>query len=179
MGTTRDPLFRNGYPVIRYILDVADGPAGIWTTNRPILILAALALVVGIAFLIIFFFSLTAKPPVVTHDSDWILESYQDSTGILIPVIDTTDVIVRFSNDGNLSGTAGCNTFSAIYIQYGKQIAITPPVQTRLSCPAPGIMQQESAFLSDLSHAASLQKGGTGMKVLNNESRVILIFRQS
>ena len=158
---------------------MADDPDGIWTTNRPIMILAALALVVGVAFLIIFLFSLTAKPPVVTHDSDWSLESYQDSTGILIPVIDNTEITARFSTDGNLSGTAGCNSYSAVYLLYGKQIAITPPVQTKKSCTAPGIIQQETAFLADLSHAASLQKGGTGMKILNNESRVILIFRQA
>jgi heat shock protein HslJ len=143
------------------------------------MILAIFAIAVGMAFLAIFLFTISAKPPVVTQDSYWILESYHDATGILIPVIDNTEVTARFGDDGILSGTAGCNRYSAAYLVRGKQLAITPPrVQTQLSCLVPGIMEQESAFLADLPSAASLQTGGTKMKVLNNESRVILSFRQ-
>lgn len=149
------------------------------TRNRHVMILAILILAVCVAILAIFLFTISVKPPVVSQDSYWILESYRDSTGILIPVIDNTETTAQFGRDGILSGTSGCNRYSTAYLANGKQIAIVPPrLQTQQLCPAPGIMQQESAYLADLSSAAYFQTGGTGMKVLNNESRVILSFRQ-
>ena len=153
--------------------------AGTGTRNWHVVILIFLILAVSVAILAIFLFTISVKPPVVTQDSFWVLESYRDSTGILIPVIDNAGITARFGGDGILSGTSGCNRYSAAYLVQGKQIAIVPPrLQTQLLCPTPGIMQQESAFLADLSSASYLQTGGTGMKVLNNESRVILSFRK-
>jgi heat shock protein HslJ len=153
--------------------------AGTDTGNRYVKILAILILAVSVVILAIFLFTISVKQPEVTQDSYWVLESYRDSTGILIPVIDNTGITGRFGGDGILSGTSGCNNYSTAYLVQGKKIAIVPPrLQTQLLCPAPGIMQQESAFLADLSSASYLQTGGTGMKVLNNESRVILSFRQ-
>jgi heat shock protein HslJ len=153
--------------------------AGTDTGNRYVRILGILILAVSVVILAIFLFSISVKPPEVTHDSYWVLESYRDSTGILIPVIDNTGITARFGADGILSGTSGCNNYSAAYLVQGKQIVIVPPrLQTQQICPAPGIMQQESAYLADLSSAVYLQTGGAGMKALNNESRVILSFRQ-
>ncbi len=154
--------------------------AGTDTGNRFIRILAILVLAVSVVILAIFLFTISVKPPEVNQDSYWVLESYRDSTGILIPVIDNAGITARFGGNGILSGTSGCNRYSTAYLVQGKQIAIVPPrLQTRLLCPEPGIMQQESAFLADLSSAAYLQTGGTGMKLLNNESRIILSFRQA
>lgn len=157
---------------------MADTPAVPGPKNRYLNVLALLALVIGVALLAIFLFTLSVKPPVVSQDASWVLESYRDPTGILIPVIDGAGITARFSSNGTLSGSAGCNQYTTAYLSSGKQVAIASPrLLTRLTCPLPGIMGQESAFLADLSQAASLQTGGTGMKVLNNESRVILTFR--
>ncbi|MDO9323354.1 MAG: META domain-containing protein [Methanoregula sp.] len=155
-----------------------DPAAGTRTTNRYITILVILGIAVSVAFLFIFLITLPQKPPAVTHETTWTLESYRDSTGILIPVIDGNAITARFGTDGNLSGTTGCNAYSAAYVIYGKKIAVTPPVQTHISCPSPGIMPQETAYLADLSRVAFLQAGGEGMKILDNESRVILTFSQ-
>lgn len=153
-----------------------DLTAGIRAQDRYVMIMVILGIAVCVVIMGLFLMNLSAKPPVVTHESYWILESYRDSTGILLPVIDGTEITAQFGNDGNLSGTSGCNTYSAAYLIYGKQIAVTPPVSTHQSCSAPGIMQQESAFLTDLPRAAYLQTGGNGMKVLNNESKILLTF---
>lgn len=148
------------------------------TKNRPLKILALIAIVVGVVVLVIFLINFTTKPPLVVHDSDWVLESYRDSTGVLIPVIGGTDITARFSNTGILSGRSGCNNYSAAYLIVGKQIVVSPPSQTIMHCPLPGIMQQESAFLADLPKAAFLETGGNGMKILNNQSKVILTLRE-
>jgi len=153
--------------------------AGTGTRNRHVTIIAILILAVSVAILAIFLFTISVIPPAVTQDSYWVLESYRDSTGILIPVIDNTGITAQFGGDGILSGTSGCNRYSTAYLVQGKKIAIVPPrLQTQQLCPTPGIMQQESALLADLSSASYLQTGGIAMKVLNNESRVILSFRK-
>jgi heat shock protein HslJ len=159
-------------------MDVDDITVGSLTKTNPLTILALIAVAVGVVVLIIFLYYLPSKPLVVTHDSDWVLESYRDSTGILLPVIDGTEITARFGNNGNLSGRSGCNDYSAAYLIMGKQIVVSSPAQTRMLCGAPGIMQQESAFLADLPTAAYLQTGGTGMKILNNQSKIMLTFRQ-
>lgn len=154
-----------------------EPPANTLPDNRYISILLIVGLAVCVVFLFLFLTNLSPTPPEVARETSWILESYADSTGILIPVIGGSDITTRFSTNGTLSGTSGCNAYTAAYLVSGKKIAITPAVRTRLTCAEPGIMPQESAFLTDLPRAAFIQTGGEGMKLLDNESRVILAYR--
>ncbi|MGD9144868.1 MAG: META domain-containing protein [Anaerolineae bacterium] len=85
--------------------------------------------------------------------------------GVVLP---GTNLTVAFSRDNRVTGSAGCNDYSASYLVDGVSLAITPPTGTNMLCDAPqGIMEQETAFLSALASAGSYNLQGDKLTILN------------
>ncbi|MFC1879063.1 META domain-containing protein, partial [Chloroflexota bacterium] len=62
-----------------------------------------------------------------------------------------TSITVEF-DDGRISGTGGCNSFSGDYELDGDMIIFGEIAMTLMACPEPdGIMEQEQEFLTYLS----------------------------
>ena len=70
-----------------------------------------------------------------------------------------------FDAGGHLTGTAGCNTYSATYRQEGSALTIGPIASTRRSCE-PEVMDEERRFLDALAGVSRVQVGRTGGLVL-------------
>jgi polar amino acid transport system substrate-binding protein len=72
------------------------------------------------------------------------------------PVLDGTNLTASFGPQGGLSGSAGCNTYSASYSVNADTLLIGAPSATSGFCAdPPGIMEQETAFLNALASASS------------------------
>jgi heat shock protein HslJ len=112
---------------------------------------------------------------VLTH-TNWTLQYYTDKTGILIPGLSGTAVTTRFGNDGSLSGSAGCNHYSGRYSTSGYSLNISDTVSTLMYCPGAGIMDQESAFLSDLPRASSFRVDESSLRVYDSAGKPLLVF---
>jgi polar amino acid transport system substrate-binding protein len=85
----------------------------------------------------------------------WFLQSYFDGAA-QVGMIAGTSITAVFDAAGTLSGSAGCNTYTAGYSASDVTMTIGPPVQTQLICASPeGIMVQEQAYLSSLPNAAA------------------------
>jgi heat shock protein HslJ len=66
------------------------------------------------------------------------------------PVPNGTTITLSFDEDtlgeqGTVSGSAGCNTYSADYT-YAETLTMSSPVTTRIACE-PDVMEQEQRFL--------------------------------
>jgi len=84
------------------------------------------------------------------EDTRWKLSEYLNESGDLQPVIPDTVIDARFSA-GKVSGSAGCNNYSASYEISDSRITIGPVMTTRRQCAEPeGIMVQEQEFLQAL-----------------------------
>ena len=118
----------------------------------------ALALIGVLVFLIVFVNvpGIRASAGILLTQNTWTLKSYVDQGGILVPVIAGSPVTARFSTDGKVSGSAGCNQYSANYTMQDLAISVSPPVITGMYCKNPVVMQ-ESAFLNDLSKAVEIR----------------------
>ena len=84
-------------------------------------------------------------------ETTWVMAGYlaDMANETLTPAIQDVDVTLLFSDDGTLTGSAGCNSFSGSYLTDGKNIAITDIIASRLICEQPaGIMEQEADFLA-------------------------------
>jgi heat shock protein HslJ len=76
----------------------------------------------------------------------WVLTSFATETG-QENVLSNTTVTATFDN-GNITGSAGCNRYSAGYQLSGNGIAISSITSTLMYCTAPdGVMTQESTYL--------------------------------
>ena len=111
--------------------------------------------------------------------ANWTLQSYSDTTGILVPVISGSVVTARFGTDGRISGSAGCNPYSAMYTVKNYEIAVSNVVSTTMSCPDPGVPAQETAYLDDLPKSVSLGVSDTVLKFYDISGKTLIVYQRS
>jgi heat shock protein HslJ len=106
------------------------------------------------------------------------------ATGVLrqdreafVSIATGTEITATFSEEDEVSGSAGCNTHTATYSTDGGAIEITTPAATRTLCPEPeGVMEQEAAYLEALGSAASYRVDGGALELLNADGTRLVHF---
>jgi heat shock protein HslJ len=87
------------------------------------------------------------------ENTSWQATGINNGRGGVVSSATTTQVIAMFA-DGKVSGSAGCNNYSASYEISNSQITIGPAMTTRRQCAEPeGVMAQEQEFLQALAAA--------------------------
>ena len=110
--------------------------------------------------------------------TNWVLTTYNNSSGGVVSVLEGVEVTATFNEDGTLTGSAGCNSYNATYEASGGTISIGPAVSTRIACAEPeGVMEQESAYLAALEGAASYSIRGDVLEIRNAEDAVLAIYQ--
>jgi heat shock protein HslJ len=83
-----------------------------------------------------------------------------------------------FSADGSLSGSSGCNSYTASYVVSGDAITIRPATTTGALCGDPAD-SLEAAYLGLLPQAADFQVNGNQLRILNNTGQEILRYNRT
>lgn len=93
--------------------------------------------------------------PAALVGTPWLLTSYNNGKGGMQSVIIGTEITADFNEDGTMSGSAGCNTYSAPYEATEDTISIGMATRTEMGCMDPeGVMEQETQYLASLQNAA-------------------------
>ena len=82
----------------------------------------------------------------------WRLETYTGPDGQTRRALPGSEITATFQA-GRMSGSAGCNSYSAGFALGGGggAIVVSPPASTRMFCASPpGVMEQEAAYLAAL-----------------------------
>ena len=88
-----------------------------------------------------------------------------------------TEITASFDEDGRLSGSAGCNDYTATYTTDRSAIEIAQPGATRKACTEPdGVMEQEAAYLAALPKAARFAVGGGTLELLTARGTIVVTF---
>ncbi|MGW8225878.1 MAG: META domain-containing protein [Anaerolineales bacterium] len=110
----------------------------------------------------------------------WNLENFNIGGDAIAPVLEGTEITAYFDEDGNVSGTAGCNNYSGSYKVEGEQITIELGPLTMMFCEQPeGTMDQETAYLQALDSVATFRILGDEMVMLNEAGQEVLIYKAS
>ncbi len=104
----------------------------------------------------------------------WILESYQTSEGETVDAIPDSGAQAKFEN-GEVSGTSGCNRFFGSYEVDGNSISIGPLGSTLMACPEP-LMEQEFGFTSSLQSAATHEISDDTLTLSDAAGEVVVTF---
>ena len=138
----------------------------------------ALALIGLLVFLIVFVNvpGIRASAGMLLTQNTWTLESYVDTSGALVPAITGTSITARFGTNGKVRGSAGCNQYSANYTTGDLAISISQPVLTEMYCENPLVMQQESAYLNDLSKAVEIRVSESNLNLYDKTGLPVLMF---
>lgn len=112
--------------------------------------------------------------------SQWSVRSINNGHGGVQSVAQGSDPTLHFGEDGYLSGTTGCNNFSAAYATYAGSLTIGPVGVTKKLCGTPsGIMDQEQQMVAALGYADSYSIAGDRLTIVDSNSATqILAVRQ-
>lgn len=107
--------------------------------------------------------------------TQWRVTGYNNGKQAVVSVTAGTDVTAEFKADGKLSGSAGCNRYTAVYTASGRALNIGPAATTRKSCAnPPTLMMQEARFLKALATAATYRLDGDRLELRNSTGAIAI-----
>lgn len=119
----------------------------------------------------------TPLVPTPLTGTTWQALSYNNGKQAVVSVLGGTEITAVFGDDGNLSGSAGCNRYTAGYTVDGDSIAIGPAASTRMFCGEPeGVMEQETAYLMALSMAEVYAIQGDKLELRTADGALVASF---
>ena len=107
---------------------------------------------------------------------DWQMVSYFNGQSGIVSILEGSHVTAQFM-DGIVSGSAGCNHYSASYRTEEGRLSIESVAVTEMYCETPaGVMDQETRFMAALTQADSYRVEGTRLIILDQAGSLILEF---
>ncbi len=109
--------------------------------------------------------------------TSWIVTGYNNGRQAVVSVIVGTEMTATFGQDGNLSGSAGCNNYMATYQTNENNLTVGPAAATRKLCAEPeGIMEQEQLYLAALATAATYTIRGNKLELRSDDGALAATF---
>jgi heat shock protein HslJ len=105
----------------------------------------------------------------------WTLESYLTSESELADVLPGAEITARFQ-EGQVVGSAGCNSYFGSYEVEGDSLAIGAIGSTEMYCGPEEVMDQEGAYLSALGSASSFSIAGDQLHLVWASGDTVLTF---
>jgi len=87
-----------------------------------------------------------------------------------------TVITATFGEDGQLTGSAGCNNYFASYTVDGGNLTIGQAGSTMMACEPAEIMTQETAYLTSLANAATWSIENGQLRILDAEGSIVAVF---
>jgi heat shock protein HslJ len=99
----------------------------------------------------------------------WKATGINNGKGAVASLVAGSTVTLAFSSDGQASGSAGCNRYTARYEQDGENLRFLAPAGSRRACVDDRLMQQEQAFLAALRTVATARFEGNRVELRTAE----------
>lgn len=107
----------------------------------------------------------------------WSVVMYNNGAGGVVSLVDGTGIGADFGEDGTVSGTAGCNTYTGAFSVDGEEVAIGPLAVTERACIEPeGVMEQEARFLEALQSAGTWSIGGSTLDLRQPDGALAVVL---
>jgi heat shock protein HslJ len=110
--------------------------------------------------------------------TSWIVTGYNNGKQAVVSVAPGTELTASFGTDGKLTGSAGCNSYTAAYETSGSTIKIGPAATTRKACEQ-AVMDQETQYLAALSTAAVYRIDGSKMELRTSDGALAATFQKA
>jgi len=106
----------------------------------------------------------------------WYLVSLNEG-GASLSTKPGTTITAFFDAQGKVSGSAGCNQYTASYEATAVGLSIRAPASTKMNCNEPaGIMTQETVYLSAIQGAASYSISGNTLTINDSGGKALLTY---
>jgi len=157
--------------------DQRDAIHDLWIAQKYRIILAVVLMIVLI-YLVVFVNApaIRSSAGITMAATEWQVQSYADATGVMVPALSDPLITAQFRKDGLVTGRSGCNYYSASYATEGYMLTVWDRAHTDMFCDGPGVMAQESAYLSDLVASAGFRVSDTSLKTYDRAGKPLLVF---
>lgn len=95
----------------------------------------------------------------------WRVTALNNDRQAMVGVITGSTLTMVFGTDGRVTGSAGCNSYTAAWSQQGDRLTLGPPAATRLSCAQVDVMEQEQQFLRALGTVATARQEASRLEL--------------
>lgn len=99
----------------------------------------------------------------------WEVTGINDGRQVVVSVQTGTRLTLAFDTQGRVSGSAGCNRFTARFEVGPGTVRIVAPDTTRMACLEPGTMAQEQTFLRALEAVCTVRIEGDQLELRDGD----------
>ncbi len=116
------------------------------------------------------------QPPAITG-KNWILTAYNNGQGAMTSTIAGTTISALFGSDGKVTGSDGCNTYTAPYSATADTLTVGMPVGTGMACPE-DVTAQAQAYTALLQASQKYQVSGNQLTIFAASGQKLLQYVQ-
>lgn len=116
----------------------------------------------------------SAAEGLALEGATWQLTGVADADGVVNATPEGVEATATFA-DGRVSGSGGCNNYSAAYTLDGDSLTILPGPMTMMACPEPQ-MTVEQQFMAALGATAAYEIAAGELHLLNADGQVVATF---
>jgi heat shock protein HslJ len=109
----------------------------------------------------------------------WTVTGINNGKGGVASLVADTNVTIEFGAEARASGTAGCNRYTAGYTADKGALTFAPAAATRMMCAAPGVMEQEQAFLQALTQVTTMHMEGDRLDLRAADGALMISARRA
>jgi heat shock protein HslJ len=113
--------------------------------------------------------------PLPLTGTAWRLTTIATGTDAVSSTIAGTEITMTIDEDGTVSGSAGCNSYTGTAIVEGDRVSFGPLATTKKACE-PDVNAQEQAFLTAMGEVRTASIDGTQLELLDPSGSMLLAF---
>jgi heat shock protein HslJ len=117
----------------------------------------------------------TAQPRALAGTA-WRATAINDGKAAVTSLVAESSVTLTFGTDGQASGSAGCNRYTAAFEQQGDALRFKQAAATRRLCAAAGVMEQEAAYLAALQTVSTRRIEGDRLELRTATGALAAVF---
>ena len=108
-------------------------------------------------------------------NTQWVLESF-GTVGSETPVVGENAVTLEFASDGQVGGSASCNSYGGSYSVQDNTLVLAEIVSTLMACVDTALMEQEVQYLDALQTVSEFQVDGDRLTITYDDGQGVLNF---
>jgi heat shock protein HslJ len=122
--------------------------------------------------------TLTAQSSSLAGTS-WYVTMINNGRQALVGIVSGSTVTIAFDTQGRVSGSAGCNRYTAAYTADGDSLRFSNMATTRMACGDPALDEQEQQFRRALEAVATLHFESDRLDLRRADGELAMILLRS
>jgi heat shock protein HslJ len=112
------------------------------------------------------------------NGTTWQLNLMNNQQDFLQTLLPGSQITLLLNQDGNVSGSAGCNSFMGQFTTNENELTFSPLGSTKMACTSPdGLMAQETTYLDRVQASTAYEIMGSYLLLKNDQGKITLVYQ--